>query len=438
MKCLLYIPQYECDGIHGKYTANVKIGGLTLYDRACRSIQTAKFDEIIVVKFDEIPLNPDPLIKIPVKTLEFKTSPDEIADEIQTAIGGDNIAICILDAMISPECLAMRPLGADVRITVNNAPTGIYFVNNNTAKSILNTAHGLDKIESAISDTYAAPENTIFHKILTHDDTKIGQNLLTKSLRKPLGRDADGLVAYFINRPCSLQISKRIANSSITPNMVTAFGLIIGLAAAALVATGSPLGMATAVILWQISSMVDGIDGELARMRMSPSHKGEWFDTVADDITNITFMLGLGHGLYKTGIDFPFMGENSSILYFYIACAVCTLMVIAVSWFYILFVKLGIASHNHFEWGFETENKQNKGNEKRGVVKRVLDAIAGAFAWIAKRDFYTFLIMLLVLFGLYRVSYFTMLIGASFVGVGGIIALSLRAIRSCFKKTKKA
>ena len=434
MKCLLYIPQYECDGVHGKYTANVRIGGLTIYERACRSIQAAKFDEIIVAKFDALEVKPDPLIKIGVKSFDFKSSPDEISTSLIDAIGSENIAVCVLDAMVSASCFAMRPVGADVRITVGQTQTGIYFLRNDSAIELLKTPHGLDKIESTVSDTYAAPDTALYHKILTKEDTKTGQNLLTKSLRKPLGRDADGLVAYFINRPCSLQISKRIANSPITPNMITAIGLVIGLAAAALVALGNQTAMIVTVILWQISSMVDGIDGELARMRLSPSHRGEWFDTIADDITNITFMLGLGHGLYMLGEDFPFLGHHSSIYYFYIAIVVCSLMVISVGWFYALFVKLGIASHNHFEWGFEADNKSNKSEEKRGFVKRIAEAIAGGFAWIAKRDFYTFLIMVLVICHLNKTAYFIMLTGASFVGIGGIIALTLRTIRSCFKK----
>ncbi|MBO5753424.1 MAG: hypothetical protein J6S69_07005, partial [Proteobacteria bacterium] len=172
--------------------------------------------------------------------------------------------------------------------------------------------------------------------------------------------------------------------------------------------------------------MVDVIDGELARMRMSPSHSGEWFDTVADDITNIAFLAGLGYGIGQI---------SNTPLYFYVAAGICGMMVISCSWFYREFVKMGIASHNHFEWGFEAENKENKENEHRNPIRKALDLIAGGFAWIAKRDFYTFLIMCLVMAGacfspLYYAAYFIMLIGASFVGIGGISALTLRAIRN--------
>ena len=64
--------------------------------------------------------------------------------------------------------------------------------------------------------------------------------------------------------------------------------------------------------------------------------------------------------------------------------------------------------------------------KSRGFDKVIM---SGGFAWIAKRDFYTFLIMLLVICDLNQPAYFIMLTGASFVGIGGLIALSIRAIR---------
>ena len=434
MKCLLYIPPFECEGIKLPNIAYVRIGGLTLYQRACRSIQKAAFDEIIIAKPKALEFPADDHVTIPLRTLDYETRIGELSEDLRKAVGIDSVCICVLDGMLSPECLSMRPVGADVRIYVDKSPTGVYFMMPATFKQLLATDENLDDIDNLISESFDAPERTLYHRVMSSEDIRLSQRKLTKSLKKPLGRDADGIVAYFINRPCSLQISKRLANSFVTPNMVSAFGLILGLGAAALVATGVPFLMVIAVIVWQIASMVDGIDGELARMRMSPSHSGEWFDTVADDITNITFMLGLGHGLYLTGLNFPFMGDNSSIIFLYVAMVVCGLMVIVVGWFYIEFIKLGIASHNHFEWGFETENKSNKEHEHRNIVRRVLAKIAGGFAWCAKRDFYTFLIMILVLCSLYRVAYFVMLTGAICVGVGGLIALTIRAIRGCFKK----
>ena len=434
MKCILYIPPFLCEGTNVPNISMVQVGGLTLYTRACRCIQVADFDEIIVVKPENAECKPDNLIKIPVQYFSYIERVGECSEKILQAVEGElDICVCRLDGMVGPNCFKMRPKGADVRIIANGEPSGVFFMSIRTLQSLLASEANLDEIGGAVSETFVSPDSTIYHRIVSVDDLKICQNILTKSLKKPLGRDADGLVAYFINRPCSLRISKHLANTSITPNMVSAFGLILGLLAAALVYTGIPLYMLIAVILWQTASMVDGIDGELARMRMNPSHSGEWFDTVADDVTNIVFLIGLGHGIAQiSGVP----------LYFYMGAGVALLMIIVVGWFYREFVKLGIASHNHFEWGFEAENKENKSHEHRKFIRRILDKIAGGFAWIAKRDFYTFLIMCLVIIGylskievFYYVAFFIMLTGASFVGIGGLIALTIRAFRQGRKKT---
>ena len=430
MKCILYIPPFGVEGTNVSNIAMVQVGGLTLYSRACRCIQVADFDEIIVVKPESLDCKPDSLIKIPVKFFSYVERVRECSDKIREVVEGEtDICVCQLDGMLGPKCFKMRPKGADVRIIANGEESGVFFMSLRTLNTLLDSEVSLDDIAGAVSETFVSPESTVYHRVVSADDLKICQNVLTKSLKKPLGRDADGLVAYFINRPCSLRISKHLANTFVTPNMVSAFGLLLGLVAAGLVFTGITFYMVIAVILWQIASMVDGIDGELARMRMNPSHRGEWFDTVADDITNIAFLFGLGHGISQSTI-------SGNPLFFYISSGVCVLMVIVVGWFYREFVKLGIASHNHFEWGFETENRENKSAEHRNIIRRALDKIAGGFAWVAKRDFYTFLIMCLVIIGylskidaFYYAAFFIMLTGATFVGVGGLIALTIRAFR---------
>jgi phosphatidylglycerophosphate synthase len=41
-------------------------------------------------------------------------------------------------------------------------------------------------------------------------------------------------------------------------------------------------------LLFQLNSIIDGVDGELARMRLEASVLGEWLDTVGDGLCNTT------------------------------------------------------------------------------------------------------------------------------------------------------
>ncbi len=447
MKILLYIPPFQVEGTKVENISQIRIGGLTLFDRACRSAKNAKFDEIIVAGPTNVQFPEDPLVTIPVKRFDYTTQVKEIKTQLAEVMGDDDACICRVDGMIGPVAIGMRPAGADVRVRANGEDTGIYFLTGMTVQKAILADSSLDELSSGSYEMLDAPEKTIYHRILSSEDLKIGQDILTRSLRKKLGRDADGLVAYYFNRPQSLAISRRIANSPITPNMITGFGLIIGLIAAGLLVLGgyqnSWLIMSLAAVLWQFSSMIDGVDGELARMRMSPSFKGEWFDTIADDITNVSFMFGLG-----TAMSFLYpLPDNGTLFnadggfcfpYFYVTAGVCVFMVLTLLWFYREFVKMGIASHNHFEWGFEKANKDNKVEEKRGAFHKFVDLVATGFAWICKRDFYTFLIMVLIIAGAYHVAYFVMLPCAFIIAFGGMVALSIRAIRGTGKKKKDA
>jgi len=109
------------------------------------------------------------------------------------------------------------------------------------------------------------------------------------ALRKP----ADGLVSRWINRRISLAITRRIANLPITPNQISTFTLLLGIASGFLVAQGTYALMVAGAFLLQTQSTIDGVDGELARLRSQCSRLGQWLDTISDDLAEFCFLFGL-------------------------------------------------------------------------------------------------------------------------------------------------
>jgi phosphatidylglycerophosphate synthase len=55
--------------------------------------------------------------------------------------------------------------------------------------------------------------------------------------------------------------------------------------------------MLLGAFLFQWNSILDGVDGELARVRFQHSKLGQWIDTVGDDLANILFYWGLAVGV---------------------------------------------------------------------------------------------------------------------------------------------
>lgn len=111
-----------------------------------------------------------------------------------------------------------------------------------------------------------------------------------------------GLVARHLNKPVSFFITRHLfCHLPITPNQVSILAAILGLAGAVMIATGSYAVMIWGFFLAHVQSILDGCDGELARVRLQQSAIGEWLDTLIDDGLNILIFAALGIGFYRGG-----------------------------------------------------------------------------------------------------------------------------------------
>jgi phosphatidylglycerophosphate synthase len=119
---------------------------------------------------------------------------------------------------------------------------------------------------------------------------RAARRLLLRCLRKPV----DGLISRSINRPISLFLSSLFVRTPLTPNMLTTMTFLIALGAADLMAHGD---FVLGALVMQASSILDGCDGEVARLKYLTSRLGGWLDTIFDDISNMTFILATAYGL---------------------------------------------------------------------------------------------------------------------------------------------
>jgi phosphatidylglycerophosphate synthase len=109
-----------------------------------------------------------------------------------------------------------------------------------------------------------------------------------------------GFVARYLNKPVSFFITRHLlCFLPITPNHVTIGAAAVGLVGACLIASGSQSLMVWGFFLAHVQSILDGCDGELARVRFQQSAIGEWLDTIVDDGLNIVIFAAIGVGLYR-------------------------------------------------------------------------------------------------------------------------------------------
>lgn len=116
---------------------------------------------------------------------------------------------------------------------------------------------------------------------------------LLRSLRKPI----DGLVSRALNRHVSLFLSRFLVATRISPNAFTLVFMALGLASAFVVALNpAGWGLVLGAALFQGQSILDGCDGEMARLTYRFSRLGQWLDSIGDDLTNYAFCLALALG----------------------------------------------------------------------------------------------------------------------------------------------
>lgn len=130
-------------------------------------------------------------------------------------------------------------------------------------------------------------------RILGRAERRLAERSLLKSLRKPV----DGIVSRHCNRYISLAVSRYLARMELHPNTLTLGFMVFGISAAILAALAQPWWMLVlAGVLFQIQSILDGCDGEVARLTYKFSSSGQWLDSICDDITNWGFFFGLTFG----------------------------------------------------------------------------------------------------------------------------------------------
>ncbi|HEY4182060.1 MAG TPA: CDP-alcohol phosphatidyltransferase family protein [Kofleriaceae bacterium] len=132
---------------------------------------------------------------------------------------------------------------------------------------------------------------------------RAGVRKAERSLVWSLRKSADGIAAKLINRHISLPITYLIRRVPILPNHVTAIALLCAIAGGVVISRGGYLMGAIGMLLVNLGSIVDGIDGELARLRFQFSRAGQWFDTVADDLANIAYTTGIMVSLSSTSLS---------------------------------------------------------------------------------------------------------------------------------------
>jgi phosphatidylglycerophosphate synthase len=129
----------------------------------------------------------------------------------------------------------------------------------------------------------------------TDEDLRFAERKLDRWLVKP----TDGIYAR-LNRKISIPISRQLIKFPVTANMVTIFTLGVGFASGAFFARGGYWDTLIGAFLCLWASILDGCDGEVARLKLQESAFGCWLETVCDYLFYLFLFVGMTVGLWRS------------------------------------------------------------------------------------------------------------------------------------------
>lgn len=215
------------------------------------------------------------------------------------------------------------------------------------------------------------------------EDSHEAELRLARSVRRE-SRATDALLARVLDRRLSWRVSLPLARLRITPNAVTLLNTLLGFVCAAMLASVSYWTRLGGALLFLASITIDGVDGEVARLRMVESKFGGQLDVFTDNLVHVAIFTGLMTGCYRV---------SHSSAYFYLLIIMCVgfgLCAISVN------RALSRPGVQTARWMSQVERATGRDFAYIVVILAVIDRLSW-FAWTAAVGTYAFALVLWLL-----------------------------------------
>jgi phosphatidylglycerophosphate synthase len=159
-------------------------------------------------------------------------------------------------------------------------------------------------IWSATRDVATSPSTTrVPDGVVLDVSTAASRREAAWRLLRSSGKPTDGWLSRHVHRRISRVFSYLLLRLGLSANHATFLTLLVGVAAAGLVAQTSHATLVAGCFLFWFASVADGVDGEMARLTLSESAWGEQLDTAVDFATFILCYAAVLVGWWRQGID---------------------------------------------------------------------------------------------------------------------------------------
>lgn len=209
---------------------------------------------------------------------------------------------------------------------------------------------------------------------------KRAERYLIGTARKP----TDGFFSRNFNRYVSTFLTRHLLKINVSPTEISVVVLFVGLLSGWLEGRGGYRNAVLGAFLFELASIIDGCDGENARLTFRSSKLGGTLDVAGDALIFVFFFMNLPIGLYRSTWNnlWLILGGLSllSMILFYVQFSIFT-------------QRSGIGNN------IVAVVKDIEKNAGRPGFTGKLDWIASKIAPVYRRDFFATWVFLFILFG---------------------------------------
>jgi phosphatidylglycerophosphate synthase len=222
-----------------------------------------------------------------------------VSGALAAAIATDHVALipsdCLIDAATLARVQTTECNGRPIRLQATDTDAGI----------VLGPRACLTDVDGPEPGAAAAAMLPIDGALCLPVTDRRGAESAERELVRRLAAttaDTDGPIAR-LDRAVSTRLSRYLVRTPLRPNHITAIGTLIGFLAAWALAHGTYMSGVAGTLLFWLAVIIDGCDGEVARLKFQETRFGYIFDVTTDNLVHVAIFIGLGIGVYRAAPD---------------------------------------------------------------------------------------------------------------------------------------
>ena len=288
MNKILVIPL--SDPFSVEYLYFTSIASCTFIERLCWIAKKAGFINSVII----YPNHADDFKKA------LNRAPGQVSRSLVNSSIGRDSTLVFLKPDIFPTVKFLKnipdPKKKDTLFSMGENSPVMFIKTTNISKlsEILHTKPKNNSIQETLCKAYPSInfdlDNKDYYTVSNHDDIP----RVEKSLYKGLIKDSESFMSRYFERKISLAITKQLINTSITPNQMSLISIGIGLIGGYFLSFPYASLQTFGALLFLMHSILDGCDGEIARLKYMESRWGGILDFWGDNIVHSAVFLGIG------------------------------------------------------------------------------------------------------------------------------------------------